>query len=290
MSTSALASLIERALAEDVGSGDLTTDAIVPASQRAQADVVVKEPGVVCGLDPLIAAFRALDPSASLETLVDEGCAIDEAPRTVARVCASARALLTGERTALNFVQRLSGIATMTRRYVDAVDGTGVEVLDTRKTAPGLRELDKRAVACGGALNHRGGLFDAVLIKDNHIACAGGLTAAVDALRRASPGAEIEVEADTLEQLDEAIAAGVEKVLLDNMTLEQLREAVGRAREAQERDGRRPQLEASGGITLETVRAVAETGVDALSVGALTHSVPALDISLEVRFDNAHRD
>ncbi len=285
MDAASLDTLISRALAEDVGRGDLTTEAIVPAGLRAEADVLVKEPGVVCGLEPALATFRALDPTAALETLVDEGCAVERVPCCVARIRASARALLTGERTALNFLQRLSGIATATRRFVEAVDGTGVELLDTRKTVPGLRELDKRAVACGGAVNHRSGLYDAVLVKDNHIVVAGGLGEAVTAVRRSCPDLAVEVEADTLEQLDEALAAGADTVLLDNMSPELLRRAVERAAAARP-GGRRPRLEASGGITLETVRAVAESGVDAISVGALTHSVRALDISLEVRFEH----
>jgi nicotinate-nucleotide pyrophosphorylase (carboxylating) len=289
MSAASLEDLIQRALAEDVGDGDLTTEAIVPAALKATAEIVVQEPGVVFGLEPAFATFRALDPEARMETLIDEGCAIARVPCCVARVRAGARALLTGERTALNFLQRLSGIATVTRRYVDALAGTSVELLDTRKTAPGLRSLDKRAVACGGALNHRAGLYDAVLVKDNHLAVAGGIRTAVERLHAARPGVAIELEVDTLEQLDEAIAAGVDTVLLDNMDPAALREAVRRTVEAERRDGRRPRLEASGGITLESIRSVAESGVDAISVGALTHSVPALDISLEVRFDDPDR-
>jgi nicotinate-nucleotide pyrophosphorylase (carboxylating) len=193
----------------------------------------------------------------------------------VARITASARALLTAERTALNLLQRLSGIATATGRYVAAVEGTGAEILDTRKTVPGLRQLDKQAVACGGGTNHRPDLAAAILIKDNHVALAGGVRAAVRAARAAWPDLHVQAEADTLEQVREAVEAGADSVLLDNMPPGRLREAVAIA-------AGRVRLEASGGITLETVRAVAETGVDAISIGALTHSVRALDISLEV--------
>ena len=271
----ALDRVIDDALAEDVGHGDLTTDAIVPAGLRGTAAVVVREPGVVCGLDAAFAAVRRLDPGAAMERLVQDGALVEQAPVTAARFEASLRALLTAERTALNLLQRMSGIATVTRRYVEAVEGTGVEVLDTRKTAPGLRDLDKAAVACGGGTNHRRGLDDAVLIKDNHLAVAGSVAAAVELVRREHPGRTVEVEADTVEQLEQALAAGADVVLLDNMAPEMLRHAVritnGRA-----------QLEASGGITIETIREVAETGVDAISVGALTHSVRALDIAMEV--------
>jgi nicotinate-nucleotide pyrophosphorylase (carboxylating) len=271
----ALDRVIDDALAEDVGSGDLTTDAIVPAGLRGTAAIVVREPGIVCGLDAAFATIRRLDAGAAMERLVNDGDAVDEVPATVARVDATLRALLTAERTALNLLQRMSGIATATRRYLDAVSGTGVEVLDTRKTAPGLRDLDKAAVACGGGTNHRHGLHDAVLIKDNHLAVAGSVSAAVDMVRRCHPGRPVEVEADTVAQLEEALAAGADVVLLDNMDPGVLREAVRIA------DGR-ARLEASGGITIDSIREVAETGVDAISVGALTHSVRALDIAMEV--------
>jgi nicotinate-nucleotide pyrophosphorylase (carboxylating) len=273
MPATALDGVIGRALAEDAGRGDPTTDAIVPAGLRAVADIVVREPGVICGLDLALEVVRRLDPGATMETLAADGDV--DTPATVGRIDASARAVLTAERTALNLLQRLSGIATATRRYVDAVAGTRAEILDTRKTAPGLRRLDKLAVACGGGTNHRGDLAAAVLIKDNHVALAGGVGAAVAAARAAHPDLHVQAEADTLDQLDEALAAGADSVLLDNMSLPDLRAAVARV------DGR-TRLEASGGITLDTVRAIAETGVDAISVGALTHSVKALDISLEV--------
>jgi nicotinate-nucleotide pyrophosphorylase (carboxylating) len=273
--TAALDGVIDRALAEDAGRGDPTTEATIPDGLETIASVVLREPGIVCGLEVALEVVRRLDPAAELEVLVPEGANVADAPATVARIRASARAILTAERTALNLLQRLSGIATMTGRYVAAVHGTGAEILDTRKTAPGLRELDKHAVACGGGTNHRPDLGAAILIKDNHVALGGGVAEAVRAARAARPDLHVQAEADTLDQLREAIAAGADSVLLDNMPPERLREAVAVA-------AGRVRLEASGGITLDTVRAVAETGVDAISIGALTHSVRALDISLEV--------
>jgi nicotinate-nucleotide pyrophosphorylase (carboxylating) len=267
--------VIDLALAEDVGTGDVTTEATVPAGARGIAEVVVREPGVVCGLDAAMDVFRRLDPEAEMDVRSPDGAAVAEVPAAVASVRGSYRALLTGERTALNLLQRLSGIATATREYVDAVQGTGATILDTRKTAPGLRALDKHAVLCGGGRNHRAGLDDAVLIKDNHVAVAGGVVPAVRAMRAYRPDLPVEVEVDTLEQLDEALTERAEMILLDNMTNAQLREAVRRT-------AGQAWLEASGGITLATARAIAETGVDALSVGALTHSVRALDVALEV--------
>ena len=275
MSTASLDGVIDRALEEDAGRGDPTTASTVPAELMAVADVVVREPGVVCGLQIAHEVVLRLDPHAEMEVLVADGGAVAEAPTTVARIEGSARALLTAERTAVNVLQRMSGIATATRGYVGAVAGTGAEILDTRKTAPGLRRLDKLAVACGGGTNHRADLAAAILIKDNHVAVAGGVGPAVRAARAAYPHLHVQAEADTLDQLDSAIAAGADSVLLDNMSTADLRAAVGRA-------AGRIRLEASGGITLETVRAIAETGVDAISIGALTHSVRALDISLEV--------
>jgi nicotinate-nucleotide pyrophosphorylase (carboxylating) len=268
--------VIAAVLAEDVGAGDLTTDAIVPAERTAVADIVLREPGVVCGLAEATAVFHELDPDLRVDPAAADGAVVDETPFAVARLTGSARAILTGERTALNLLQRMSGIATATRRYVQAVEGTGCRILDTRKTAPGLRALDKRAVRLGGGTNHRSGLDDAVLIKDNHIAIAGGIAAAVAAMRAARPATPVEVEVDTLRQLDEALASGAETVLLDNMDVAAMAEAVRRT-------AGRARLEASGGVTLDGVRAIAETGVDAISVGALTHSVRSLDIALEVR-------
>ena len=275
MPTAALDGVIDRALAEDAGRGDPTTEATISEHLETIASVVLREPGIVCGLRVALAVVRRLDPDAQMDVLVAEGTKVESAPATVARIRASARAVLTAERTALNLLQRLSGIATATGRYVTAVAGTGAEILDTRKTAPGLRELDKEAVACGGGTNHRPDLGAAILIKDNHVALAGGVAEAVRAARAARPDLHVQAEADTLEQVRDAIAAGADSVLLDNMPPDRLREAVAVA-------AGRVRLEASGGITLETVRAVAETGVDAISIGALTHSVRALDISLEV--------
>jgi nicotinate-nucleotide pyrophosphorylase (carboxylating) len=261
------------ALAEDLGDGDVTTEATVDADATGGADLVVKEPGVVCGLAVAEAVFRAVDPELRFERLVEEGASV-AAGTAVARVAGPERAILTGERTALNFLARLSGIATLTRRYVDAVEGTGAAILDTRKTTPGLRALEKHAVVTGGGRNHRFGLDDGVLVKDNHLRAAGSVASAVDRLRAATP-LPIEVECDTLEQVSEALAAGAEALLLDNMIPDQLRAAVALARG-------RARLEASGGVTLENVRDVAETGVDEISVGALTHSARSLDVSLEL--------
>jgi nicotinate-nucleotide pyrophosphorylase (carboxylating) len=268
-----LAAVVAAALAEDVGPGDVTTETTVDADARGTARLLVKEPGVVCGLEAAAAVFRALDNDIHFEPLVDEGARID-GPTAVATVAGPLRAILTGERVALNLVGRLSGVATLTRTYVDAVEGTPAAILDTRKTTPGLRLLEKHAVAAGGGRNHRFGLYDGVLIKDNHLRAAGSVAAAVERVRAATE-LPLEVECDTLEQVGEALDAEADAILLDNMTLAQLREAVALA-------GGRARLEASGGITLENVRAVAETGVDEISIGALTHSARSLDVSLEV--------
>ncbi len=256
-------------LAEDVGDGDLTSLAVIDEGATCEAQLLLGEQGVVCGLEAAAAVFEAL--GASLEPLVAEGEVVEPGP--VALVSGPARAVLTGERLALNLLGRLSGIATLTRRYVDAVDGTGVAVLDTRKTTPGLRALEKHAVACGGGHNHRRGLYDAILIKDNHLRLVGSLPAAVRRAKRS--GVPVEVECDTLDQVREALEAGADAILLDNMTPAHLAEAATLARG-------RARLEASGGVTLETVRAIAESGVDCVSVGALTHSARSLDVSLEV--------
>jgi nicotinate-nucleotide pyrophosphorylase (carboxylating) len=263
--------VVARALAEDVGAGDLTTQATVPPGARAVARITQKAPGVVFGLDCAKATFRALDPDARFERLAGEGAWREDGP--VLAIEAGAAAILTGERTALNLLQRLSGVATLTARYVAAVEGTGATILDTRKTTPGLRLLEKAAVAAGGGANHRIGLFDAILIKENHAAMAGGVGAAVRAARAASPGVPLEVEVRDLAELDEALEAGAPRILLDNMGPAELRAAV-------QRIGGRAETEASGGIDLRTVRAAAEAGVDFISVGALTHSAPALDLSL----------
>lgn len=274
VATDTLERAVLAALAEDIGAGDVTTDATIAEDAVGTAELLLKEPGVVCGLRAAGSTFRALDSEARFETLASDGDAVDEPPAVVARVTGSERAILTGERVALNFLGRLSGIATLTHRYVDAVEGTGAAVLDTRKTTPGLRALEKYAVVCGGGRNHRFGLDDAVLVKDNHVRAAGSVSEAV-LLVRAATDLPIEVECDTLAQVGEALEQGVDAILLDNMTLDELREAVsltaGQAR-----------LEASGGVTLETIRAIAETGVDEISVGALTHSARSLDVSLEL--------
>jgi nicotinate-nucleotide pyrophosphorylase (carboxylating) len=271
--TDALDRIVRESLAEDLGSGDVTTDATVDEGATGTAVLVTRAPGVVAGLDAVEAVFRALDPEVEFEPLADDGDEL-HGPAPVARVSGSLRAILTGERLALNLLGRLSGIATATKRYVAAVEGTGVAILDTRKTTPGLRALEKHAVAAGGGRNHRFGLDDGVLVKDNHLAATGSIRAAVERLRGATD-LPIEVECDTLEQLEEALAAGADAILLDNMSIDELRRAVALT------DGR-ARLEASGGVTLETVRAIAETGVDEISVGALTHSAPALDVSLEL--------
>lgn len=263
--------LVARALAEDLGDGDATTEATVPPDARARAVITQKAPGVVFGLDAAEATFRVLDPEVELERRVQEG--VWRQGGEVLRAEGRARALLSAERTALNFLQRLSGVATLAARYVEAIDGTGARILDTRKTTPGMRALEKAAVAAGGATIYRAGLYDAILIKENHAAMAGGVGAAVRRARQARPDLPLEVECRSLEEVDEALAAGAMRILLDNMTPSQLRDAVARV------DGR-AELEASGGVTLETVRDAAATGVDFVSVGALTHSAPALDLSL----------
>jgi nicotinate-nucleotide pyrophosphorylase (carboxylating) len=264
--------LIDRALAEDVGSGDLTTEAVVPADAEAVALISQKAAGVIAGVDVAEAVFRRVEPGLRFERHVEEGVWRDSGP--VMHVLGPARGILTAERVALNFLQRLSGIATLTARFVQAVAGTGAEILDTRKTTPGMRELEKRAVLVGGGRNHRTGLYDAILVKENHAMLAGGVG---EATRRALAGAPedvpVEVECATLEEVEEALEAGAARVLLDNMSPDEMGEAVRRA-------AGRAKLEASGGVSLGTLRAIAETGVDYISVGALTHSAPALDLSL----------
>jgi nicotinate-nucleotide pyrophosphorylase (carboxylating) len=271
--------LIDAALAEDVGAGDFTTLWTVPAGRRAEATIVAKAAGVIAGSEVAVEVFRRVDPHLQVEAVAGDGTAV--APGDVVmRIAGSARSILTGERTALNFLQQLSGVATVTRRYVDAVAGTGARVIDTRKTTPGMRLLEKAAVVAGGGSNHRVGLYDMVMIKDNHIAAAGGIMAAVEAVRvRNDRGLRVEIEAATLAQVGEALAARVDRVMFDNMDPETMRQAVALAAAVEPR----PETEASGGITLETIRAVAETGVDFISVGALTHSAPALDLSLRLR-------
>lgn len=265
--------IVRRALAEDLGdAGDITTDALVPADAHARGVLVAREDCVVAGLPVFAAVFAALDPGVKVSSVVDDGGGV-RAGDVVSEVDGPARAILAGERTALNFLQRLSGIATLTRRFVDRAPG--VELRDTRKTTPGLRALEKYAVRVGGGTNHRMGLYDRVLIKDNHVAAAGGVRAAIERVRASRPSLPVEVECETLPQVHEAVEAGADEILLDNMEPETLREAVriaaGRAR-----------TEASGGVTLDTASAIAATGVDAISAGALTHSAPAIDFSLEL--------
>jgi nicotinate-nucleotide pyrophosphorylase (carboxylating) len=264
--------LVLRALAEDVGEADVTSQATVPEGTRATATITQKVPGVVFGLDAAEATFMALDPDVALERLGPEG-EWAEPPAPVLRATGDARALLAAERTALNFLQRLSGIATFTARCVHAVEGTGAAILDTRKTTPGLRPLEKAAVVAGGGTNHRAGLYDMVLIKENHAALAGGIGPAVAAARASHPDFPLEVECRTTADVDEALAAGATRLLLDNMSPDELRRIVAHV-------GGRARLEASGAITSDTLRSYAETGVDWISVGALTHSAPALDLSL----------
>ena len=274
LDSASLVELVQRSLREDLGEGDVTSEATVPEGTRARAAVVAKAPGVIFGVEPALAAFRLLDSEVVVEEVGPEGAWL-EAGAVVLVVSGDARALLAGERTALNFLARLSGIATLTARAVAALEGTGARVLDTRKTTPGLRLLEKAAVAAGGGVNHRIGLYDAVLIKENHIAVAGGIAAAVAAARERAPGLPLEVEVCDGGEIDEALAAGAPRLLLDNMSVEELRAAVAQV-------AGRAELEASGGVTLETLRAVGGTGVDFVSMGALTHSAPALDLSLSL--------
>jgi nicotinate-nucleotide pyrophosphorylase (carboxylating) len=265
--------LVARALAEDVGGGDITTNAIVPAGQRARGVFLAKADCVLAGLAIAVETFRQLDAGIVAVEERHDGDRVS-AGETFAAITGPARALLVGERTALNFLQRLSGVATRTRAFVDAAGGR-IAVLDTRKTTPTLRALEKYAVTCGGGVNHRVGLFDAVLIKDNHVRLAGGVAEAVRRARAANPGLPIEVEAQDLGQVDEALEARVDVLLADNLTADAIAEAVHRARG-------RAKVEISGGVTLERIAELAATGADFVSVGALTHSAPAVDISFEI--------
>ena len=266
--------LLERALAEDIGSGDVTTDWIIPVEQQSKAILIAKAPGVVAGLGVAGMVFHSLDQRVTFEAQVGDGTQVGVGD-VLARIQGPTRSILSGERLALNFLQRLSGIATLTRAHVDAVAGTRVVILDTRKTMPGLRTLEKYAVRMGGGANHRIGLYDMVLIKDNHIQAAGSITEAVKRVReRNKDRLLIEVEIRTFDELSEALALDVDRIMLDNMSWEQMRQAVGMVA------GRVP-LEASGNVTLDRVRRIAETGVDYISSGSLTHSVKALDVSLD---------
>ena len=267
---------IRGALAEDIGSGDVTTDSIVPAEARMQGQIIAKQAGVVAGLDVARAVYLTVDPEVDFQSRVEEGSQVEDR-QVLAVVSGRARSLLTAERTALNFLGRMSGIATLTRQFVDSVKDTKAIILDTRKTAPGLRAVDKLAVTRGGGQNHRIGLDDMILIKDNHIDYAGSITEAVRRAGVASSGLEVEVEARTLEHVQEALSIGVKRILLDNMTPEMMAEAVQMA-------AGKAKLEASGNVTLETVRRIAETGVDYISAGALTHSARVFDVSFDYIF------
>lgn len=279
MADSRIGRLVELALMEDIGLGDITTDAIVPESQLAKGEFLCKESGVVAGLEVAGVVFRYCDHSITLSPIISDGSAV-RVGQVIAKVDGDARSLLRGERTALNFLQRMSGIASLTRRYVDAVVGTTARITDTRKTVPGLRMLDKWAVRLGGGTNHRFGLDDMALIKDNHIVAAGSISNAVGRcvayLRSHGTDVAIEVETKNVNEVQEALRCeGVKRIMLDNFGLDEMKRAVDLIENKVE-------VEASGGITLESVRAVAETGVDFISIGALTHSVKALDISLEI--------
>jgi nicotinate-nucleotide pyrophosphorylase (carboxylating) len=270
----AIEDCIRRALAEDIGPSDATSAAILPPDAQMQARILARQDGVIAGLDIAARTFALVDARIRFEAQAAEGQAIANG-ETLAQLSGPARGLLTAERTALNFLGRMSGIATLTRRFVDAVRGTGAVILDTRKTAPGLRWVDKLAVQRGGGENHRMGLYDMILIKDNHIDFAGSLPEAVRRAREGSPGLEIEVETRTLEEVAAALEVGVERILLDNMTIDEMHRAV-------QMTAGRAKLEASGNVTLERVRAIAETGVDYISIGALTHSALVFDVSMKI--------
>ncbi len=278
LTTDQIRQAVQLALAEDIGTGDVTTLATVPEGAIATAAMLAREPLVVAGLALAEAAFRELSPEINIQRRAEDGQHVSGG-KPLLRLTGPARPLLSAGRVALNFVQRLSGVATLTAKFVDAIKGTRAEILDTRKTTPGWRRLEKYAVTCGGGRNHRFGLFDMVLIKDNHLAALKAesphsIAAAVQRARAAYPQLKIEVEADTLEQVEQAVEAGADFVLLDNMNLLQLRIAVQKCKG-------KAQTEASGGVTLATVRAIAETGVDFISIGALTHSARAVDIALD---------
>jgi nicotinate-nucleotide pyrophosphorylase (carboxylating) len=259
------------------------TAALVPATQRVRAQIVAREPAILCGTDWVAETFKQLDPAVHLEWLAQDGDAI-VADAPVLKLAGPARPILTGERTALNFLQTLSGTATAARRYVDAIAGTGCRILDTRKTLPGLRLAQKYATRCGGAQNHRLGLHDMVLIKENHIVAAGSIAAAVAAARRTSPGLPVEVEVETLAEFDQALAAGADIILHDELTLDDTRTAVARNRARTAAGGTPAKLEASGSVTLATVRDIALTGVDYISIGGITKHVQAVDLSMRFEF------
>jgi nicotinate-nucleotide pyrophosphorylase (carboxylating) len=270
--------LVGRALAEDLGEGDITSEATVPEDARGRARIVQKQPGVAYGLAVVAEAMRQCGVE-DVDNLVVEGQWREDVPAEVLIASGSARGLLAAERTAINFLGHLSGVATLSARYAEAVVGTGTTILDTRKTTPGLRHLEKAAVAAGGGLNHRMGLYDAILIKENHIAAAGGLAKAVHAARTSQPDKAIEVEVTNVDEAAYAIGMGVDRLLLDNMSTKEMKEAVAlRDQNAGGSDG--VSLEASGGVTLDNVREIAETGVEFISIGALTHSAATLDFSM----------
>lgn len=271
----AVARVVASALAEDLALGDPTTDGLFGPEAAAAMSLFVKEPGVVCGLSIVATVFAALDPAVVVTPTYADGDPVDAVPAEIARISGPVRAILAGERTALNLLGRLSGIATLTARCVAELDGTGATLLDTRKTTAGLRELEKYAVRCGGGTNHRLNLGEALLVKDNHLRLAGGIAPAVACLRQSAPRLRLEVEAETLDDVRVALDAGVNRILLDNMTVNQMVEAVAIV-------GGRVETEASGGITLANLHEIGQTGVDFVSIGALTHSVKALDVSLEV--------
>ncbi|HSK49021.1 MAG TPA: carboxylating nicotinate-nucleotide diphosphorylase [Solirubrobacterales bacterium] len=273
-----LKDLVARALTEDVGPGDVTTETTVPEGARARARIVQKQPGVAFGFEAVEEAMRQCGAE-HVDRLVVEGQWREEVPAEVLLATGPAAAILAAERTALNFLGHLSGVATLTARYVEAIAGTGAHVLDTRKTTPGLRGLEKAAVAAGGGRNHRIGLYDAILIKENHIALAGGVAKAIYAARKARPELAVEVECRNLDEVAYALGTGADILLLDNMDEDEMRAAV-KLRDDNAGAGTGPSLEASGGVNLETIRGIAETGVDLISVGALTHSAPTLDFSL----------
>ncbi len=275
-----ITSLLRTALAEDIATGDITSIATIPVDASARFAMNARCEMVACGLAVLPELFAMIDKAVVVEIKVEEGTKVP-AGTTLATLTGPARALLSGERVALNLVQQLSGVATLTRRYVEAVADTSASILDTRKTVLGMRVAQKYAVKCGGGTNHRMGLYDAVLIKDNHIAVAGSVTAAVNAARAHAAGKTIEVECDTHAQLEEALAAGVDSVLLDNMSNAELLQAVAKVRVHNGNVGQAVKTEASGNVSLETVRAIAQTGVDYISVGKLTHSAVAVDIGLD---------
>ncbi|CAN5191051.1 carboxylating nicotinate-nucleotide diphosphorylase [soil metagenome] len=272
---------VARALAEDVGSGDVTANAVIAADVNATARIVQKSPGVVFGFGVAAEVFEQMG-AARFESLVGEGAWLDDVPRDIARVTGPGRAILTAERTALNFLGHLSGIATLTTQFVERALKGGAQILDTRKTIPGLRTLEKAAVAAGGGSNHRMGLHDAVLIKENHARLAGGVAEAVSRAQAGAPGLPVVVEVRDAVEVRQALDSGADRLLLDNMGMSALKSAVATRNEAERETGRRAELEASGGVSLATVAAISETAVDFISVGALTHSAPALDLSLLV--------